>query len=71
MNKPPRKRKKSTSAASSDPTPAANSANEDISLQENPASAIMFLEMLGKPKRYYLTDLEEKLLTVLELEIRE
>jgi hypothetical protein len=30
-----------------------------------------FLEMLGKPKRYYLTDLEEKLLTVLELEIRE
>jgi hypothetical protein len=30
-----------------------------------------FLEMLGKPKRYYLTDLEEKLLTVLELEIRD
>lgn len=39
MNKPPRKRKKSTSAASSDPTSAANSTNEDISLQENPASA--------------------------------
>ncbi|MHC5599025.1 MAG: hypothetical protein ACYTXC_24300 [Nostoc sp.] len=30
-----------------------------------------FLEMLGKLNRYYLTDLEEKVLTVLELEIRE
>ncbi|MCC5667925.1 hypothetical protein LC653_29625 [Nostoc sp. CHAB 5784] len=30
-----------------------------------------FLEMLGKLNRSYLTDLEEKLLTVLELQIRE
>jgi hypothetical protein len=39
MNKPPRKRKKATSAASTDSTSAANSANEDISQQVDPSSA--------------------------------
>ncbi|WP_375495330.1 hypothetical protein [uncultured Nostoc sp.] len=39
MNKPPRKRNKATSAASTDSTSAANSANKDISQQEDPATA--------------------------------
>ncbi|MCC5632904.1 hypothetical protein LC613_35795 [Nostoc sphaeroides CHAB 2801] len=39
MNKPPRKRNKATSAASTDSTSAANSVNEDISQQVDPSSA--------------------------------
>ena len=39
MNKPPRKGKKATSGASSDSEPPANSANEDISQQVDPATA--------------------------------
>jgi hypothetical protein len=39
MPKPPSRRNKSTSAASTDPTSAANSVNEDISQQEDPGSA--------------------------------
>ncbi|AUB43098.1 Site-specific DNA-cytosine methylase (plasmid) [Nostoc flagelliforme CCNUN1] len=39
MNKPPRKRNKATSAASDDSKTPPDSVNEDISLQEDPASA--------------------------------
>lgn len=39
MAKPPSNRKKAISAASTDSTSAANSANKDISQQENPATA--------------------------------
>ncbi|QHG20581.1 hypothetical protein [Nostoc sp. ATCC 53789] len=39
MSKPPSNRKKATSAASTDSTSAANSANEDISQQVDPGSA--------------------------------
>jgi hypothetical protein len=39
MPKPPARRKKATSAASTDSTSAANSVNEDISQQEDPGSA--------------------------------
>ncbi|MHC5763022.1 hypothetical protein [Nostoc sp.] len=39
MVKPPSRRNKATSAASTDSTSAANSANEDISQQEDPGSA--------------------------------
>ncbi|MCC5610467.1 hypothetical protein LC612_27885 [Nostoc sp. CHAB 5834] len=38
MNKPPRNRNKATSAASTDSTSAANSANKDISQQVDPSS---------------------------------
>jgi len=50
MNKPPPKRKKSTSAASSDPTSAANSTNEDISLQDNAASATITVAAVEVPE---------------------
>ncbi|MHC5770824.1 MAG: hypothetical protein ACYTXI_35645, partial [Nostoc sp.] len=39
MPKPPSRRNKATSAASTDSTSAANSANEDISQQVDPGSA--------------------------------
>jgi hypothetical protein len=39
MPKPPSNRKKAASAASTDSTSAANSANEDISQQVDPGSA--------------------------------
>ncbi|MBN3909413.1 MAG: hypothetical protein HWQ35_23560 [Nostoc sp. NMS1] len=39
MPKPPSRRKKTTSAASTDSTSAANSVNEDISQQVDPGSA--------------------------------
>ncbi|MHC0068923.1 hypothetical protein ACWATR_39690, partial [Nostoc sp. UIC 10890] len=50
MNKPPRKRKKATSGASADSASAANSANEDISGQENPALATITVTAVEVPE---------------------
>ncbi|MEH2120590.1 hypothetical protein [Nostoc sp.] len=50
MPKPPSRRNKSASAASIDSTSAANSANEDISLQEDPASATITVTAVEIPE---------------------
>ncbi|MBW4456519.1 MAG: hypothetical protein KME55_29655 [Nostoc indistinguendum CM1-VF10] len=50
MNKPPRKRNKATSAASTDSTSAANSANEGISQQEDPGSATITVTAVEVPE---------------------
>jgi len=50
MTKPPSRRKKATSAASSDPTSAANCTNEDISLQDNAASATITVASVEVPE---------------------
>ena len=50
MPKPPSKRKKATSAASTDSTSAANSANEDISQQEDPGSATITVTAVEVPE---------------------
>ena len=50
MNKPPRKRNKATSAAFTDSTSAANSVNEDISQQEDPASATITVSAVEVPE---------------------
>jgi hypothetical protein len=50
MNKPPRKRKKAASGASSDSEPPANSANEDISQQVDPGSATITVTAVEVPE---------------------
>ncbi|MEH2324943.1 MAG: hypothetical protein V7K32_15535 [Nostoc sp.] len=57
MNKPPRKRNKATSAASTDSTSAASSANEDISQQEDPGSATITVTAVEVPE---LTEEEQR-----------
>ncbi len=57
MNKPPRKRNKATSAASTDSTSAANSANEDISQQVDPGSATITVTAVEVPD---LTEEEQR-----------
>ncbi|MCC5632603.1 hypothetical protein LC613_33895 [Nostoc sphaeroides CHAB 2801] len=56
MNKPPRKRNKATSGASTDSTSAASSANEDISQQEDPGSATITVTAVEIPE---LTEQEQ------------
>lgn len=56
MNKPPRNRSKATSPASTHSTSAANSANEDISQQENPGSATITITAVEVPE---LTEQEQ------------
>ncbi|MBD2249183.1 hypothetical protein H6G26_38775, partial [Nostoc sp. FACHB-888] len=56
MNKPPRKRNKATSAASDDSKTPPDSVNEDISLQEDPASATITVTAVEIPE---LTEQEE------------
>ncbi|WP_416235797.1 hypothetical protein [Nostoc sp. UHCC 0252] len=55
--KPPSNRKKATSAASTDSTSAANSANEDISQQEDPGSATITVTAVEVPE---LTEEEQR-----------
>lgn len=50
MNKPPRKRNKTTSAASTDSTSATSSANEDISQQVDPGSATITVTAVEVPE---------------------
>ncbi|MCC5651921.1 hypothetical protein LC609_19295 [Nostoc sp. XA013] len=57
MNKPPRKRKKATSGASSGSKPPASSANEDISQQVDPASATINVTAVEVPE---LTEEEQR-----------
>ncbi|MHC5771817.1 MAG: hypothetical protein ACYTXI_41115 [Nostoc sp.] len=49
MPKPPSRRNKATSAASTDSTSAANSVNEDISQQEDPGSATITISAVEVP----------------------
>ncbi|NDJ25944.1 hypothetical protein GS682_31055 [Nostoc sp. B(2019)] len=56
MTKPPSRRNKTTSAASTDSTSAANSANEDISLEKNPATATITVTAVEVPE---LTEQEQ------------
>jgi hypothetical protein len=56
MNKQPHKRNKSASAASTNSTLAANSTNEDISLQEDPASVTIDVSAVEVPE---LTEQEQ------------
>ncbi|WP_226889483.1 hypothetical protein [Nostoc sp. MG11] len=56
MNKPPRKRNKTTSAASTDSTSATSSANEDISLQDNLALVTINVTAVEVPE---LTEQEQ------------
>ncbi|MBG1268576.1 hypothetical protein [Nostoc sp. WHI] len=57
MPKPPSKRKKVTSAVSTDSTSAANSAHEDISQQVDPASATITVSAVEVPE---LTEEEQR-----------
>ncbi|WP_230966487.1 hypothetical protein [Nostoc sp. NZL] len=57
MAKPPSNRKKATSAASTDSTSAANSANEDISQQVDPGSATITVTAVEVPE---LTEEEQR-----------
>ncbi|MHC5779878.1 hypothetical protein [Nostoc sp.] len=57
MNNPPLKRKKSTSAASDDSKTPPDSANEDISGQENPATATINVTAVEVPE---LTEEEQR-----------
>ncbi len=57
MNKPPARRNKATSAASTDSTSTANSANEDISQQEDPGSATITVTAVEVPE---LTEDEQR-----------
>jgi hypothetical protein len=66
MNKPPRKRNKATSAASTDSTSAANSVNEDISQQEDPASATITVTAVEVPE---LTQEEQRDRLLLERKV--
>ena len=50
MNSPPSRRKKAASPASTDSTSAANSANEDISQQVDPASATITVTAVEVPE---------------------
>ncbi len=50
MPKPPSRRNKSTSAASTNSTSAANSTNEEISLQEDPASVTIDVSVVEVPE---------------------
>ncbi|WP_260446141.1 MULTISPECIES: hypothetical protein [unclassified Nostoc] len=50
MAKPPSNRNKATSVAKSDSKPPANSANKDISLQENPGSATITVMAVEVPE---------------------
>ncbi|MEH1919416.1 hypothetical protein [Nostoc sp.] len=50
MPKPPSRRNKATSAASTDSTSAANSVNEDISQQEDPGSATITISAVEVPE---------------------
>ncbi|WP_373529039.1 hypothetical protein [Nostoc sp.] len=56
MNKPPQKRKKATSAASGDSTPSDEQDLEDISQEENPASATITVSAVEVPE---LTEQEQ------------
>ncbi|MBW4565949.1 MAG: hypothetical protein KME32_33690 [Mojavia pulchra JT2-VF2] len=66
MPKPPSRRKKATSAASTDSTSAANSANQDISLQEDPASATITVTAVEVPE---LTEAEQSDRLLLERKV--
>jgi hypothetical protein len=57
MPKPPSRRNKATSAASTDSTSAANSVNEDISQQEDPGSATITISAVEVPE---LTEEEQR-----------
>ncbi|ODG97950.1 hypothetical protein A4S05_11190 [Nostoc sp. KVJ20] len=57
MNKPPRKRKKATSGASSGSEPPASSTNEDISQQVDPATATITVTAVEVPE---LTEEEQR-----------
>jgi hypothetical protein len=57
MPKPPSRRNKATSAASTGSTSAANSVNEDISQQENPGSATITVTAVEVPE---LTEEEQR-----------
>ncbi|MBG1264170.1 hypothetical protein F8S20_36450, partial [Nostoc sp. BAE] len=57
MAKPPSRRNKATSAASTDSTSAANSANEDISQQVDPGSATITVTAVEIPE---LTEEEQR-----------
>jgi hypothetical protein len=57
MPKPPSNRKKATSPASTDSTSAVNSANEDISQQEDPGSATINVTAVEVPE---LTEQEQR-----------
>ncbi|MCC5668508.1 hypothetical protein LC653_32840 [Nostoc sp. CHAB 5784] len=57
MNNPPSRSNKATSAASTDSTSAANSANEDISQQVDPATATITVSAVEVPK---LTEEEQR-----------
>jgi hypothetical protein len=57
MDKQPHKRNKSASAASTNSTSAANSTNDDISLQEDPTSVIIDVSAVEVPE---LTPEEER-----------
>ncbi|WP_390667083.1 hypothetical protein [Nostoc foliaceum] len=50
MPKPPSRRNKATSAASTDSTSVANSANEDISQQVDPATATINVTAVEVPE---------------------
>ncbi|WP_323808757.1 hypothetical protein [Nostoc sphaeroides] len=56
MSKPPSRRSKATSGASTDSTSAASSANEDISQQEDPGSATITVTAVEIPE---LTEQEQ------------
>ncbi len=57
MPKPPPRRNKATSAASTDSTSVANSVNEDISQQEGPGSATITVTAVEVPE---LTEEEQR-----------
>ena len=57
MNKPPQKRKKATSAASGDSTPSDEQDLEDISQEENPATATITVTAVEVPE---LTEQEQR-----------
>ena len=67
MTKPPYRRKKATSALSTDSSSSASSANEDISQQEeNPATATITVTAVEVPE---LTELEQSDRLLLERKV--